>query len=322
MEYINNFLRYINSVENLAKNTIESYSRDLRRMYEFFLDKKILILDVKTRDLESYLKFLRIELSSRSIARNISSIKHFYDYLQTENILEDNPSTLIENLKLTEHLPDFLTENETILLLNKTKEDKTNFGVKFNCMLQVLYATGMRVSELVGLKVDAIDVNYDINTEKYNINNFIRIIGKGNKERIVPLNNEAINSLNEYMELRRKLLCGNFSNWLFTNMVNFSKKEKQEKILFKKDCHITRQVFARELKNIATTVGINPEKIHPHTIRHSIATHLLRNGADLRIIQEILGHSDVTTTQIYTHISSQKMFDAVNNNHPLSKLDN
>ena len=320
MQYINNFLQYINSVENLSKNTIESYNRDLKKMYDFFTNKNVSILELKTKDLEEYLKFLKTELSPRSIARNISSIKHFYDYLQTEGILDDNPSTLIENLKINEHLPDFLTEEETILLLNKSKEDKSNFGIKFNCMLQVLYATGMRVSELVSLKIDAIDTDYNANTNKFIINNFIRIIGKGNKERIVPLNNEAIKSLSEYIDLRKKLLCGNFSNWLFTNMVNFSKKEKQEKILFKKDCHITRQVFARELKDIAVSIGIDANKIHPHTLRHSIASHLLKNGADLKIIQEILGHSDITTTQIYTHINNKKLVDAVYNNHPLNNL--
>lgn len=320
MEYIGNFIKYINSVENLSKNTIESYNRDLIRMFDFFTEKKISISSIKTSDLEQYLKYLKTELSVRSIARNISSIKHFFDYLQTENILEDNPSTLIESAKIGTHLPDFLTEEETILLLNKAKQDKSNFGVKFNCMLQVLYATGMRVSELVNLKIDSINTNYNPKTGEFKIDNFIRVLGKGNKERIVPLNQESINSLNEYIKLRNKLLCGNFSNWLFTNMINFSKKEDKQKIIFKKDCHITRQVFARELKNIAISVGIDSDKIHPHTLRHSIATHLLKNGADLKIIQEILGHSDITTTQIYTHITNKKMFDAVNNNHPLSKL--
>ena len=320
MEYINNFIKYINSVENLSKNTIESYNRDLIRMFDFFTEKKISILSIKTSDLEQYLKYLKTELSVRSIARNISSIKHFFDYLQTENILEDNPSTLIESAKIGVHLPDFLTEEEIILLLNKAKQDKSNFGVKFNCMLQVLYATGMRVSELVNLKIDSINTNYNPKTGEFKIDNFIRVLGKGNKERIVPLNQESINSLNEYIKLRNKLLCGNFSNWLFTNMVNFSKKDGKQKVILKKDCHIPRQVFARELKNIAISIGIDSDKIHPHTLRHSIATHLLKNGADLKIIQEILGHSDITTTQIYTHITNKKMFDAVNNNHPLSKL--
>lgn len=320
MEHINNFIKYINSVENLSKNTIESYNRDLSKMYNFFTDKNIQILSIKTSNLEQYLKYLKTELSMRSVARNVSSIKHFFDYLQTESILSDNPSTLIENAKIGVHLPDFLTEEETILLLNKAKQNKSNFGIKFNCMLQVLYATGMRVSELVSLKIDSIDINYNPKTSEFKIDNFIRVFGKGNKERIVPLNQESIDSLNEYISLRNKLLCGNFSSWLFTNMINFSKKNGKQKIIFKKDCHMTRQVFARELKDVAVSTGIDINKVHPHTLRHSIATHLLKNGADLKIIQEILGHSDITTTQIYTHITNKKMFDAVKNNHPLSKL--
>lgn len=321
MEYIKSFLNYLFTVRNASKNTITSYKNDLEKLENFFHQKNI--LDITTDDLEEYLRNLDDLFSERSIARKISSIKHFYDFLQLENIIKNNPSTLIEHRRINQKLPDFLTEDETIKLLEMSEIDKSDFGIKMNCMLQLLYSTGMRVSELVELKIGSLEKEFDLNTKDYSIKNFLKIKGKGDKERIVPINNRAMLALKFFLELRDRLLANNYSEYLFTTNVKFSKKDNDSKIILKqnhkKDNHMSRQIFAKELKNIAIKAGINPRKIHPHTIRHSIATHLLKNGADIKIIQEILGHSDISTTQIYTHIANEKLNKIVNEFHPLSK---
>lgn len=321
MDYLNLFLNYLVSSEGLSKNTIESYSRDLTKLKTFYTIK--MLQDLTTEDLENYINFLSKTLARRTISRNISSIKHFYDFLQLEGILKYNPSTLIEHGKQNEILPKFLTEDEIINMLKVVKLDKSDFGIQFNCMVQLLYATGMRVSELVELEMDSIEKEYSsTNSTKFTLKEFIKIKGKGNKERIVPINYNSTSALTEYLKLRDLLLNNDYSKWLFTTKIKFV-KAKERKILLKndkKDNHISRQVFALNLKELAIKSNIDPEKISPHVIRHSVATHLLKNGADIKIIQEILGHSDISTTQIYTHIISDKLINTVKRLHPLKDL--
>lgn len=321
MDYLNLFLNYLVSSKGLSKNTIESYSRDLVKLKTFSNPKTL--LDLATEDLEKYINYLSQTLSRRTISRNISSIKHFYDFLQLESILKYNPSTLIEHGKQNEILPKFLTEDEIINMLKVVKLDRSDFGIQFNCMVQLLYATGMRVSELVELEMDAIEKEYSSsNNTKFTLKEFIKIKGKGNKERIVPINYNSITALTEYLKLRDLLLNNDYSKWLFTTKTKFIKTKERKIVLNsdKKDNHISRQVFAINLKELAIKSEIDPEKISPHVIRHSVATHLLKNGADIKIIQEILGHSDISTTQIYTHIISDKLINTVKRLHPLRDL--
>jgi integrase/recombinase XerD len=324
MNYISLFINSIQVVDGLSKNTIDSYRRDLESFIKYF--NKLNIEEITTSDLEKYIIFLSQKYSSRSIDRHISSIKRFFDFLQLENIIKSNPSTLIEHRKMDYYLPNFLSEIEVERLLKCAKDDESDFGVQFYCMLELLYATGMRISELVELKISSIEKEFNLNNDNYKLKNFIRVIGKGNKERIVPINNIAIDSLYSYLKLRDKLLNGQHSEYLFTTRVNFCKKIARDsgEIVYrinKKDNHLARQVFAKHLKEIATISKINSKKISPHIIRHSIATHLLKNGADLRIIQEILGHSDISTTQIYTHLGNKKMDDTIKKFHPLADED-
>ena len=319
MDYKRLFLNHLISSEGLSKNTLESYNRDLSQLKEYFPNKRF--VEITFEDLKDYVAFLNTKYKTQTISRHISSIKHFYDFLQLENILKDNPSTLIEHSKQEKHLPKFLTEDEVIEMLKISRQDRSDYGVLMNCMIQLLYATGMRVSELVSLKLSSIEKEYS-SEMKWTIKNKIIINGKGNKERIVPLNYNSITALISYLKLRDKLLLNDYSEWLFTTKVSF-KKSNSRKINFKskkEDNHITRQVFARHLKDLAIKAGISPDKISPHIIRHSVATHLLNNGADIKVIQEILGHTNIATTQIYTHIANETLLNVVKRLHPLKNL--
>lgn len=317
-KYLLLFLNSILTTEGLSKNTVEAYKRDIVKLEEYFKNKDILYIEQK--DLEKYINYLSINFSSKTVDRNISSIKHFYDFLQLEKIIKHNPSTLIEHKKQELHLPQFLTEEEIDKLLNKAKQDDSNYGVQFYCMLELLYATGMRVSELVS--IENVEKDFNLKDNSYKIKDSIRIIGKGNKERIIPITKTAVDILEKYIKLREKLLNGVYSKYLFTTKVIFSKNDSKKVKYKKTDNHITRQVFARHLKELAINVGIDQKKISPHVIRHSIATHLLKNGVDIRIIQQILGHSDISTTQIYTHINDGVAKSTIEKYHPLSKIKN
>lgn len=319
---IKQFVNYLISTEGLPKNTTDSYFRDLVKMYKYLKQEDV--KKITRLDLEKYVKYISTTYSNRTVDRNISSMKHFFDFLQIENIIVKNPSTLLEHKKPEQYLPKFLTENEVNLLLKEASKDQSDFGVQFYCMLELLYATGMRVSELVSMKLSSIEKKFNLKNDSYKIENFIRIVGKGNKERIVPINKTAVNVLTIYLGLRDKILNGNHSDYLFTTKVPFSRTKVNMiavKVLKNKDSCITRQVFARKLKEVAVSVGISADKISPHTIRHSVATHLLKGGADLRIIQEILGHADISTTQIYTHLENSFVEETLKKCHPMAKVD-
>lgn len=325
MDYLNLFLSSIVAVDGLSKNTIESYKRDLESLFKYINIRNINILAVTDDDLLDYFKNISTDFSARTIDRHISSIKHFFDFLQLENYIKHNPSTIIEHTKRRKSLPNYLSEDDVKKLLAKAGEDKSDFGLQFYCMLMLMYATGMRVSELVELRISSIEKEFDLKNEKFILKNYIKVFGKGGKERIVPINNATIDVMYKYLNLRERLLCGFYSEYLFTTKAIFSRNEKKlnNKITLKidkKDNHVARQLFARHLKSVAVAAGIAPELIHPHIIRHSIATHLLQNGADIRIIQEILGHSDISTTQIYTHVTNDKLDNILKTCHPLAKV--
>lgn len=318
--YLNNFLNTLLSERGSANNTIASYRNDLVNIFKYFSEKNINPLEAKVEDLRKYIEFLyKKGFSAATMSRNISAIRQFYIFLQVENIIKENPAELLESSGKNETIPKTLNEGEVGRLLEAAKNDRSNYGIQFYSMLELLYATGLRISELVELKISDIQKKYRKNGD-YTINDFIIVNGKGNKERFVPINKIAKNALIKYLNLREELLNGKKSEWLWTTLVTFSKDRHSTIVKYrKKDNHISRQIFAQNLKQLSIECGIDIEKVFPHSIRHSFATHMLQHGVDLRTLQELLGHSDISTTQIYTHVANEKLKNIVNNLHPLAK---
>ncbi|OFW80011.1 MAG: hypothetical protein A2887_06840 [Alphaproteobacteria bacterium RIFCSPLOWO2_01_FULL_40_26] len=313
---ISNFLQKLRAEDGLSFNTIVSYGKDLELFAQFLKEKTIEFVQVKPDDIKDYLYELhKKNLKSSSVARKISALKNFYKFLLNENLVKDNPAFYLQAPKPDTKLPKFLSEEEIFKILDFVNRDKSEFGIKLSCMLEMVYSAGLRVSELVSLPVSAIQKDGET------LRNYLIVKGKGNKERIAPLNKATITKLLEYLDLREKLGLEN-SRWLFVGVVRASKKpgEAREKKYTKRDEHITRQRFHQMLKELAIKVGIDPSRVHPHVIRHSFATHLLNSGVDLRVLQELLGHTNIATTEIYTHILDSKLRDLVFKHHPLSKI--
>ncbi len=315
--YLDNFLNNLKVEKGSAKNTLLSYKNDLEDLFLFL--EELDIKKITTKDLKKYIENLyKNGVAPSTMARHISAIKQFFNFLQLEEIITENPATLLEHPKIQNDVPQVLSEDEVKIMLNEAKKDTSNYGIQFYTMLELLYASGLRVSELVELKISDIQKKYR-KDGFYTIDDFLIIKGKGNKERIVPINKTAKDALIKYLNLRENLLQNKKSEWLWSTMATFSKNKKDTKVKFKKDNHIARQIFALNLKQLAIRNNISPDKVHPHVIRHSFATHILQRGADLRVIQELLGHSDISTTQIYTHVADEKLKNIVNTLHPLAK---
>lgn len=290
-EKIEEFKNYLLINKKYSNATIESYGLDLIKYYEF--NKNKTLNDIKSNDIKEYLKHLKKgDLSDKSIARNISTIRTFYKFLLIEKYINHNPTEFIELPKLRKSLPKVLSIEEVLRLLDIELNDA--FSYRNKAMLELMYATGLRVSELVNLKLHNIDFDMAI----------VRTFGKGNKERIVPIGDYALDSLKEYVINYRDGMFKKYINdYLFLN--NHGNK-------------LTRQGFFKIIKKQAEIKNIKTE-FSPHTLRHSFATHLLDYGADLRTIQELLGHSNLSTTQIYTHISKEKLKKNYENFHPHGK---
>lgn len=286
-EEINSFRSYLLVEKKYSKNTIESYERDLLQ-FQIFITKEI--TRIQEEDIHQYLKELSVEeKSEKTISRVISCLKSFYKFLLIEKKVTRNPMENIEIPKLKKSLPHTLTEEEVNNLLEVPLLDA--FSYRNKAMLEVLYATGIRVSELVNLKLGDVDIESAT----------LRTMGKGSKERIVPLGDYALRYLTIYIrDYRPLLLKRDYNDYLFLN--NHGKK-------------LTRQGFFKIIKARAKEANIQKE-LSPHTLRHSFATHLLNHGADLRSIQELLGHSDISTTQIYTHISNEHLKESYKEFHP------
>lgn len=289
-KYYEKYLDYLRFERKLSKNTIASYQDNLNRFEEFINPKSITVL--KRKDIEDYLKFNN-NMAEKSRAHYLTVVKNFYNFLVGEDLIHFNPCETIKSPKISKKLPNFLTEEEINKLLDLPL--KTPLDYRNKAMLELLYATGIRVSELINLKLSNISLEEDL----------IRVVGKGSKERLSPISSIAEKYLKIYIEeYRNTLLKNKDSEYVFMN--NFGNP-------------ISRQGFFKNLKRIAKEQGIEKE-ISPHTLRHSYATHLLSNGADLRIIQELLGHSDISTTEIYTHLVNEKLKNDYNN-HPRAKKE-
>ena len=282
------FLRYLLIDKGYSENTIESYKRDLDKFLEYNKNKSI--DSISNEDLKKYIKYLNdTGLNEKSIARNISSLKSFYKFLVISKYISSNTSDSLYLPKIKKSLPNTLTEEEVFSLLDIELID--NFSYRNKAMLELLYASGLRVSELINLKLQDVDFSQDI----------IRTFGKGSKERVIPIGDYAKEYLEKYIyEYRSSMLKRENSEYIFLN--NHGKQ-------------MTRQGFFKIIKKIAKEKGINKE-LSPHTLRHSFASHLLKYGADLRTIQELLGHSDISTTQIYTHITNEELKQNYNEFHP------
>ena len=289
---ITDYLHFIRVERQLADNTLASYQRDLETYAKSLKEQGVIDLQMVSREhITKHLQLLRQTTSARTTSRHISSIRGFHQFLLRERISQQDPTYHIDMPKITQALPDVLTIEEIEKLLAAPNQLKPQ-GVRDIAMLELLYGTGMRVSELIALNIEQIHASMG----------FIRIIGKGNKERIVPLGKTALVAYERYMnEARPKLL----KNYPTTDALFINQRGKR----------LTRQGCWKLLKQHAQTAGLT-KAMTPHVLRHSFATHLVENGADLRAVQEMLGHADIATTQIYTHVSKVRLSEVYQQYHP------
>jgi len=300
---IEDFIAMMQAERSASRHTLEAYRRDLGHFFAFMEKLGEDPRTVAQPTIEEYMQELaaRQGLQASSCARKLSSIRHFFKFLTGEHIREDNPATYIHGPKKKKHLPDTLSEKEINKLIECAGQQDSPEAVRLYALLQILYASGLRVSELVGLKLSSIQITQ---TEDGKPGAYLQVKGKGGKERIVPMHEEAIRAIYGYLRVRKEFEEGKESHWLFPSRG--------------KSGHLTRQRFGQILKSLALKAGIDPEKIHPHTLRHSFASHMLAGGADLRVVQELLGHADISTTQIYTHVLREHLEKLVHTHHPLA----
>jgi integrase/recombinase XerD len=289
---IDRFCDHLWLEDGLAELTLAAYRRDLKSFARWLEKERIRALDaVAAGDVEAYLAWRFSHRSQpRSAARYTSSLKRFYRYLLRENLVAIDPTLHLDSPKLPRALPKTLTETDVERLLDSA-DGATPQGMRDRAMLETLYATGLRVSELVGLKLSALNLSDGV----------LRVTGKGNKDRLVPLGEEAVRRLQRYLtDARPHLLRGQLSDAVFVTPRGGA---------------MTRQAFWYLIKRHASVAGI-ARPLSPHTLRHAFATHLLNHGADLRVVQMLLGHSDISTTQIYTHVARERMKQLHAAHHP------
>jgi len=289
---LKDFIYHLSVEKGLADNTLDSYQRDLRKYLQFLQAQNINSFgQTSRRQITAYLSEQQSKgLAPSTITRSLASIRSFYQYLLKEQIITENPAVELESPKSEKKLPHVLSFQDIELLLEQPRTDCI-IGMRDKAMLELIYATGIRVSELVSLNLNHANIKMG----------FLRCDGKGGKERMIPLGSVAIKSLQDYLKYSREKYV----------------KNKEEKALFlnQHGNRLTRQGFWKILKKYVLRAGINTE-ITPHTLRHSFATHLLENGADLRSVQEMLGHADISTTQIYTQVTRKKIKEIYDQAHP------
>ncbi len=288
---IDRFLDAIWMERGLSENTLDAYRADLLALDQRLKERDVKIVDASKADLLDYISW-RVEggAKPRSTARQLSSFRRFYRYLLREGTIADDPTAEIAMPKIGRSLPQSLTEDEVDALLAAPNVSEP-LGNRDRAMLELLYATGVRVSELINLKMSQMNLNQGV----------IRVIGKGNRERLIPLGGEAQDWLRDFIDgARIEILLERQTDYLFPT---------------RRGDRMTRQAFWHIIKRYAKKAGVR-KKLSPHTVRHAFATHLLNNGADLRVIQLLLGHSDVSTTQIYTHVARERMKELHSQHHP------
>ena len=297
---LENFLEVLASEKGLAVNTRISYKNDILQFLVFLEKNKKKINEITPIDIEKFTsKFTTQGLEKSTISRKMSSLSHFFIFLLDENIIKSNPIHELDLPKQIKKLPKILSVDQVEKLITSSREDQSVNGIRFNTMIEILYATGIRVSELVEMKLSA----------TYAEKNFLLIQGKGNKERLVPISENTEDNIKDYLKIRNEFINNDTeSKWLFP-----SKQSSKG--------HITRQRFNQLLQTLCERVNLNNIRISPHKLRHAFATHLLANGVDLRSLQQMLGHADISTTQIYTHVLKDRLKKLVSDNHPLSKIE-
>ncbi|WP_428845467.1 site-specific tyrosine recombinase XerD [Azotosporobacter soli] len=290
--YVEEFIHYLAVERGLAQNTLESYGRDLQQFHVYLKNSNLELLRDSSRNIIlNYLNTLQAKGRAVStISRNLAAIKSFYQYLVRQRYLEKDPAANLESPKLEKKLPKILTVGEVEELLKQPNNFMPG-GIRDKAMLELLYATGIRVSELISL--NSADINLDMG--------YIKCYGRGSKERVVPLGSIAAKCVQEYITKGRPKLVRTYDELaLFVNHHGN---------------RLTRQGFWKIIKKYAQEANITKD-ITPHTLRHSFATHLLENGADLRSVQEMLGHADISTTQIYTHVTKNRLKEVYDKAHP------
>ncbi len=286
---VEGYIEYLFANKNLSKNTIQSYKDDLKKFISFIEQNDLKKLE--NNIIQNYVKFLSKNFSPKSHSRKLSSLKAFFNYLFDLKLVNKNPIADVDFPKITKTIPKFLSEKEIFTLLERTYNDSSFKGLRMSVMMEILYSTGIRISELVEIKNG--DISEDFSS--------VLIKGKGGKQRVVPLFGKVKEVLKKY--LFEKQHFNTEGSFLFPSNSKFG--------------HITRHRFFQLLKKLSLECGINVSKVSPHTIRHSFASHLLERGVDLRIIQESLGHKDISTTQIYTHIQSKKIRKILEEKHSI-----
>ncbi len=307
------FLDMLTAERGAALNTRQAYWRDLADVTMYLRKEKNTDLDkASTQELKDYLDDLahkthtkgenKSQIAVRTVARRLSAMRQFYRYLVSEDIRQDDPTTTIESPKQGRTLPKTLSEEEVAQLIKTAGAGGGADSVRLVCLLEMLYASGLRVSELVGLPMSAVSENQE----------FLTIEGKGGRERMIPLSEPAQKSIKDYLAIREQF-------------IGTENKAAQEKAFFpsktSESGHLTRQRFAQLLKDLARDAKVEEGRVSPHILRHAFATHLLQRGADLRSVQKMLGHADIATTQIYTHILGEDLKDTVEEKHPMAQKE-
>ena len=308
------FLDMLTTERGAALNTRQAYWRDLADVSLYLRNSKGSDINRATTDqLKDYLKDLsekthvkgahKSKIAVRTVARRLSALRQFYRFMVSEGMRSDDPTSTIESPKQGRTLPKTLSEAEVAQLITTAAEPGTPESVRLVCLLEMLYATGLRVSELVGLPLSALGED----------SQFVTVAGKAGRERMVPLSDPAREALNAYLDVRKRFIGtegqSNQEQWVFPSRTSDSG-------------HLTRQRFAQLLKDLARNAKVDEDRVSPHILRHAFATHLLSRGADLRSVQKMLGHADIATTQIYTHIVGENLKKTVKDKHPLAKRAN
>ena len=305
------FLDMLTTERGAALNTRQAYWRDLADVSLYLRKERGSDVDrASTEDLKAYLRDLsekthtkganKAKIAVRTVARRLSALRQFYRFMVSEGTRTDDPTSTIESPKQGRTLPKTLSEGEVDQLIKTAGQPGTPESIRLVCLLEMLYATGLRVSELVGLPMSALSEDHQ----------FITVAGKAGRERMVPLSDPAQKSVASYMDIRKRFIGvegqANQEQWVFPSRTSDSG-------------HLTRQRFAQLLKDLARAADVDEDRVSPHILRHAFATHLLSRGADLRSVQKMLGHADIATTQIYTHIVGDGLKKTVKDKHPLSK---
>ncbi|MCF1446724.1 tyrosine recombinase [Agrobacterium vitis] len=315
------FLEMMSAERGAAGNTLSSYERDLEDLHGFLATRKVSVMAATSDDLSAYLADLGhrgFEASSQ--ARRLSALRQFYKFLYAEGLRGDDPTSILDTPKKGRPLPKTLSIADVDRLLSLAQAEAALEGpdrlqrLRRLALLELLYATGMRVSELVSLPANVLAQE----------GRFLVIRGKGNKERLVPLSRSAIAAMQVYAQAKEIEQAEKPPSKKTASKKTESKLGKSSGIGFlfsaaSREGYLPRQVFARELKDLAIRAGLSGDAVSPHVLRHAFASHLLENGADLRVVQELLGHSDISTTQIYTHVLEERLQILVETHHPLAK---